>query len=77
VFSSLRDSALALHRAASKLPARVVFQARAPIEALKRQITAPRVLACDQNQLGVKVTIRDTISKAIEELEAALELAQA
>lgn len=77
VLTSLRDSALAIHRANSKLPARVVFQARPAIEALKRQITAPRVLACDQNQLGVQVAIRDTISNAIQDLEAALELARA
>jgi hypothetical protein len=76
VFSPLRDAALTIDRATSKLPARVVFKGRPAIESLKKQITTPRVLACDQNKLGVTVTIRDTISKSIQELEAALELAK-
>jgi hypothetical protein len=77
VFSSLRDSALTIQRATSKLPARVLFKAQPAIDRLKREITTPRVLACDENKLGVSVTIRDTISKAIQELEAALKLAKA
>ena len=77
VFSSLRNQALAVDRATSKLPARVVFKARPAIEALKKQISSPRVLACDQNRVGVRVSIHETISKAIQELEAALELATA
>jgi hypothetical protein len=77
VFSSLRDAALTIDRATSKLPARVVFKARPAIETLKKHITSPRVLACDQNKLGITVTIQETISKAIQKLETALELAKA
>jgi hypothetical protein len=77
VFSSLRDAALTIDRATSKLPSRVVVKARPAIETLKKHITSPRVLACDQNNLGVTVTIQKTISKAIQELETALELAKA
>jgi hypothetical protein len=77
LLSSLRDAALTIDRATSKSPAKVAAKARPGIDNLRKQLQSARVRACDDNQLGVTVTIHDTIGQAIKRLEGALALASA
>src|SRR5262249_4913991 len=68
LLSSLRDAALTIERATSKSPARVAAKARPGIDSLRKQLQSARVRACDDNQLGVTVTIHETIGEAIKRL---------
>jgi hypothetical protein len=77
LLSSLRDAAVTIERATSKTPAKVAAKARPGIDNLRMQLQSARVRACDNNKLGVTVTIHDTIGKAINRLERALGLASA
>jgi hypothetical protein len=75
LLSSLRDAALTIERATSKTPAKVAAKARPGIDNLRKQLQSARVRACDDNQLGVTVTIHGTIGQALKRLEGALALA--
>jgi hypothetical protein len=72
LLTSLREAASAVDRATSKSAAKVVVKARPALAELKKRLQSPRVKACDENRLGVDVTIQETIGNAIRELETAL-----
>jgi hypothetical protein len=75
VLSALRGAAMTVDRATSKSAAKTVAKARPAIASLRKQLKTPRVSACDQNKLGVSVSIDATIGEAIQKLELALALA--
>ncbi len=72
LFNALRTTALTIDRTTSKTPAKVVAKVKPAIADLRKQLQSSQVRACDENDNGVTVTIRESIGKAIQRLEAAL-----
>jgi hypothetical protein len=70
--SALRADAVALDRATSKTPAKVVAKAQPVMANLRKQLQSPQVRASDENHLGVTVTIKSTIGQALKRLDEAL-----
>lgn len=73
ILSGLRASATTIDKTASKTPAKTVAFAKPAIAELEKQLASERVKVCDQNNFGAKVTIKKTITTALEEMMKTLD----
>lgn len=75
ILGGLRASATAIDKTGSKTPEKTAAFAKPALAELEKQLDSARVQACDQNQFGVKVSVKKTIGDAIDKLAKTLETA--
>ena len=69
-----REIANSLGKAAVRQPAKTVLAARPLVGRLKQQLDGEQVRVCDENQFGVGVSVKQTVGRALTDVEKTFDL---